>query len=221
MNLGALKYAVVASTRHLNRPFAEQRMRAYLRTTGGPYKLNVGAGYMPQQGWLNTDTSRSARYWLDVVKPWPMPAGSCSFILADNVIEHLSLSAGRKFLRHAHQALVAGGVLRVVTPDAEALARLYLDGGPVADSVRAWLADIGRAEGHSVDLLRFGFSMWGHAEGYVYDEPSLRFEMESAGLKDILRVPLGESHHPDLRGVDARAGTPEVPTQVVLEATKL
>jgi predicted SAM-dependent methyltransferase len=196
-------------------------MRAFLTSTPGPYKLNVGAGDAEFPGWLNTDTDWRTRYWLNVVKPWPLSDGSCSVILADNVIEHMPIAAGRSFLRHAARALAPGGVLRIVTPDAEAATRLYLDGGPAAKEVREWLKSIDKAEGnHPADIVRFAFSMWGHHAGYVYDEEALTNELLAANFKHVDRLPLGESQHPDLVAVDNRASTAEVLTQMALEGTR-
>lgn len=69
--------------------------------------------------------------YLDLTRPWPMPPGSIDRIFGDNVIKHFPLDVARAVLRHCHDALRAGGAIRLATPDVERIAPC-LPGGPPA-----------------------------------------------------------------------------------------
>ena len=83
-----------------------------------PWKVHIGAGLVELAGWVNTDVSPRCPYWLDMRRPWPFPNGSVRMVFSDNVIEHLSLTDGRAFLKNAREAMMPGGIIRTSTPDA-------------------------------------------------------------------------------------------------------
>jgi len=199
MNLGAVKYRMMWERRHLNRPFAERRLATLLGQQAPPYRVHIGSGGVDLAGWINTDISFQTRYWLNVVRPWPFSPGTVSHVYSDNVIEHLSLEAGRVFLGHSLRALEPGGIIRTVTPDAAGCVRAYLRRDPATlDALRA----AGVQAEHAVDVIRSTFSLWGHHAGYVYDEDALRTELERAGFIGAERVVVGQSSDPTLRGID-------------------
>jgi predicted SAM-dependent methyltransferase len=193
------KYRAWWATRHLNRLPAEGRLRRHLTESSPPWNVHVGAGRNELSGWLNTDVSPRCRYWLDVRHPWPFPKGSVGMVFSDNVIEHLSLTDGRAFLRNARESMAPGGVIRTSTPDALGFVHAYLDyPDKHLDAMRAkgWQAE------HPVDLIRTTFSLWGHHSGYVYDEQALTAELVRAGFSSVKRVNLGESDRVELQGID-------------------
>lgn len=183
-------------------------------------KLNIGAGNVSLDGWVNTDASWSARLYLDITEPWPVARGSVLYVYGDNVIEHLPLPAGRRFLRFAFAALASGGVIRLATPDVERTARAYLHD---PELTRAHL-DRHRRHGllaeHPVDMLRVTFAEWSHHAGYLYDFEALSAELTAAGFGEVVRVEAGESSRPELRRLEQRAEPTEKATELVVEASK-
>jgi predicted SAM-dependent methyltransferase len=181
-------------------------------------RIHVGAGTTKLSGWLNTDIDRRSEYVLDATQPWPVPDGSVAYVYGDNFIEHLTLPKARAFLSHARRALAPRGQIRLVTPDVETTARLYLGGGPHADA----LIDRHRRNGYQmtypVDLLRVIFAESEHWLGYCFDEVSLRTELEAAGFVKVRRCHVGESDDPILRGLEIRDVPIEDQMQLVLEA---
>jgi predicted SAM-dependent methyltransferase len=150
-----------------------------------------------------------------------VPDGSVAYVFSDAVIEHFPLPAARQVLAHAHAALRPGGTIRLMTPDTEATARLYLGGGALADEhldrQRRFYEDVA----HPVDLLRVLFTTSGHHLGYLWDEQSLTDELIGAGFADIRRCDVFESADSALRNLEKPAGTAsEVATTLVLEATR-
>ena len=165
-------------------------------------KVHVGAGPVRLDGWANTDLSGKADYYLDATGHWP--ATGVTHVFADNVIEHLTLDGARAFLREARAAMTPGGRIRLVTPDAEASARAYIDRTPDLEALIVRHRMNGYAMAHPADVLRVVFSLNGHHNGYVFDLASMRAELEAAGFVNVERVPMGESSDPELRGIDSR-----------------
>jgi predicted SAM-dependent methyltransferase len=58
-----------------------------------------------------------------------LPFADESFVAAygSHVLEHLDPDAGERLLRECHRVLAPGGIVRIVVPDLEAIARLYLE----------------------------------------------------------------------------------------------
>jgi predicted SAM-dependent methyltransferase len=207
----------VAKTR---RPAAQRRTRRLVagESPAVPYRVEIGCGPTRRPGWVATDITWNAPYYLDGTKPWPFPAASVQYVYGDNVIEHLPLGPNRLLLRHAHEAMVPGGVIRLATPDVGRLVELYLACGPEAQALLAFHRQQGHVADHQVDVLRANFNEHGHHRGYLWDLESLSEELQAAGFKDPRRCQVGHSDDPVLRGLEDRIGTPEADVQLVVEA---
>lgn len=179
--------------------------RQRLRRRGLPVDarlVHVGAGTVKIPGWVDTDIDGSAPYYLDALRPWPV--AGVTHVFADNVIEHFTLDDARQVLRHARAAMAPGGMIRLVTPDAETNARAYIEGGPDLEALLERHRANGYAMAYPADVLRPIFSLNGHADGYLFDERSLTVELEAAGFVDVHREHVGESCDEVFRGIDAR-----------------
>ena len=75
----------------------------------------------------------------DIRNGLPFGDNSFSAVYHSHVLEHLRRSAAPAFLRECYRVLAPGGILRVVVPDLEAIARLYLKNleGAVAGDAEA------------------------------------------------------------------------------------
>jgi predicted SAM-dependent methyltransferase len=102
--------------------------------------LNLGCGARFHPDWVNLDIAPAA----PEVKKWDLqgdlPFADVSFdvIYHSHVLEHFSRSDGQKLLQRCHRVLSRGGTLRVVVPDLERIARIYLqalDGCLAGDEV--------------------------------------------------------------------------------------
>jgi predicted SAM-dependent methyltransferase len=196
------------------------RLRRLVAGSSPPYRLELGAGPVRRDGWIATDVGRRARYHLDATRPWPFAPGSVSHVYADNMIEHVPLDGARSLLRHASNALESGGRIRLVTPDVERCAEVYLGRG---DRARAQL-DAHRGAGtrvdHLVDILRGVFIEYEHWRGYAYDFQALSAELDAAGFSSIERCELQESADPVLRGLESRVLPVDRVTMLVVEARR-
>lgn len=212
----------IAALVAVRRPITQRRFHA--ATTGdGPFKIVIGAGPLPIDGWINTDVSPHATMYLDLLKEWPLKQGSVGWIFGDNVIEHLSLKQGRVALQHAFSALGPGGRIRLATPDVEASVRAYVDPDP--KYAQAYLdrhTRHGYFVEHPVDLLRVIYAESGHHVGYCYDFTALASELERAGFIDVTRHDPGKSDDPEFTGLEAPERFEDSPAgmTLIVEATK-
>ncbi|GAB2479051.1 class I SAM-dependent methyltransferase [Jatrophihabitans fulvus] len=212
-------YAVArASVRAVNTPIAKSRLTKALANAPRPFKLEIG-GLQRRDGWVVTNVNAVTRNYLDATTTWPLEDGSVSHVYNDNVIEHVPLEAARRMLAEAYRCLRPGGVIRTVTPDIRAHIDLYLSGRSAVDSEpgRQYRA-LGLTVEHPIDLVRIPIGSFGHHVGYLYDFETLDAELQRAGFRPAVRVELGQSEHPELRGLDTR--TDEAGAQFAVEAVK-
>jgi predicted SAM-dependent methyltransferase len=202
------------------RPVGSRRFRQAVAAAGGDAKIAVGGGRVTLPGWINTDISWRAGYYLDLAKPWPVPAGSVAKVYADNVIEHFPLAVGRQVLRHLFDALKPGGAVRLATPDLERTARAYLENGDLAARHLERNRRHGYTADHPADLLRVTFAENGHHLGYIFDLDALTAEMEAVGFVKVAREEAGESSDPEFAQLEARTSDTERATALVVEGYK-
>ncbi len=110
--------------------------------------LNLGCGGCFHRDWVNVDFVSSDP---DVIKhdlreKLPFSDSSFSVVYHSHVLEHLPRRAAPGFIRECHRVLKPGGILRVVVPDLEGIARLYLEnlsgalaGDPAARGRYEWI----------------------------------------------------------------------------------
>jgi SAM-dependent methyltransferase len=153
-----------------------------------------------------TNVNAVTRFYLDATKRWPFEDDTLEYVYQDNVIEHLSLDAGRAMLKEAHRCLQPGGIIRIVTPDLRAHVEMYLSGeGALANEASVHYQSLGLVVEHPIDLVRIPIASFGHHEGYLYDFPTLETELLRAGFTGPARFELGVSGHDALRGLDIRS----------------
>jgi len=91
-------------------------------------RVNLGCGRRRHPEWTNCDLVPDGP---DVVRcdlrsPLPFPAASCEAVYAAHVLEHLAVGEARRLVAEIHRVLRPGGVVRIVVPDLENIARAYL-----------------------------------------------------------------------------------------------
>jgi len=188
---------------------------------GSNLKLHIGCGLVAPENWVNIDGSWNAwlakfpsgRKLLvkmgilskedgdipwpknikihDVNKGLPFSAGVASAIYASHLLEHLSNKAARHFLRECCRVLKAGGIIRLVIPDIEFLARKYLAdkesapaGNPKPAKEFAKSLCIATYDGKPwVRLAQMLTSFEGHK--WFYDADSLKALLIEAGFTNV------------------------------------
>jgi len=90
---------------------------------------NLGCGGSTHPDWLNFDFRELTPDVLphDLRTPLPLPDASCAAVYSSHVLEHFNRAQAPRFLRECWRVLRPGGILRLVVPDLETIARLYLE----------------------------------------------------------------------------------------------
>lgn len=110
--------------------------------------MNIGCGTVCHPDWINLDIHPSGsqvRRW-DVKEGLPCGDEEVDVCYASHVVEHLSPADAEGLLRQCHRVLKNRGIIRIVVPDLEGLAREYtsaLDrvdrGDPLASADHKWI----------------------------------------------------------------------------------
>lgn len=90
--------------------------------------LNLGCGARRHPDWTNVDLHPSGADVMaaDLRRPLPFPAASFSAAYAAHVLEHMTPAEAGDLLRECRRVLRPAGIVRVVVPDLERIARDYL-----------------------------------------------------------------------------------------------
>ena len=90
--------------------------------------LNIGCGYQYNSSWTNIDFVSTGEGVIahNLLKGIPFKNESFNVVYHSHVLEHFSKSDGLMLLKDCHRVLQPGGVLRIVVPDLEQIARTYL-----------------------------------------------------------------------------------------------
>ena len=90
--------------------------------------LNLGCGDRFDQEWTNVDYSSSNSVVLrhDLRRGIPFPDDQFDVLYHSHLLEHLPRGFALPFLRECYRAMKVGGIIRVVLPDLERIAGVYL-----------------------------------------------------------------------------------------------
>jgi len=90
--------------------------------------LNLGCGSRFHNKWTNVDfqaLSSEVIAW-DLTRGIPFDNESFDVVYHSHVLEHFSKKQASKFLQECYRVLRSGGVIRIVVPDLEQIAKQYL-----------------------------------------------------------------------------------------------
>jgi len=91
-------------------------------------KLNIGCGAEPRPGWRNLDADPAVpgveRF--DCRDHFPYAENSIVAIYTSHLIEHLDPEEAKRFVGECFRVLRPQGIIRIVTPDFEVLAKEYV-----------------------------------------------------------------------------------------------
>ncbi len=119
-----------------------------------PTLLNLGCGRRFHPAWLNLDlhpTDPLVTAGNVLSGRLPFPDASFDVVYHSHLLEHLPAEAALPFLKECRRVLQPGGVLRVVVPDLEQIAQLYLQA--VSDARRGDESGKQRHEWLTLELL--------------------------------------------------------------------
>ncbi|MET4118624.1 SAM-dependent methyltransferase [Bradyrhizobium sp. JR1.5] len=199
--------------------------------------VQYGCGYSAPEGWLNFDWSPTIRLARlpaigrfvqrlkgnelqfpsgieigDIVRGLPIGDQTASGVYASHVLEHLSRSDVETALRNTYRMLRPGGIFRLIVPDLESRARLYLsklDSG--TNDANDWFmtaAHLGLFKGPSTITEKVSRTFGGSLHLWMWDFPSMQEQLRRAGFVKIRRCNYGDSE-------DAMFSRVEDPTRFV------
>lgn len=183
--------------------------------------VHAGCGPIAPEGWLNLDASwnvLAARVWglhpalkslglinassaakpypsnihyCDVTKGLPLKDGKAAVVYSSHMLEHLTRSQAHAFLSEAHRVLTPGGIIRLVVPDLEILARRYLedkqahtngDAAMPANQFMTMLNTSVDTDSRNLILRAYHAVNNVHSHKWMYDAESLRQLFAQAGF---------------------------------------
>lgn len=211
-------------------------------------RVNLGCGPLAPANWINVDGSWNAWFthhpglrkffetigffrkgsggrWSvrplvhDITKPLPFATNSISAIYGSHVFEHLYRSDAIRLLVECKRVLKPGGILRLVVPDVQAMARNYLaskdaerkdhhyeNGESAADLLNNQLAFRSATPPSGSFIFKF-YSIWKdfHHHKWMYDSHSLAKLMADAGFIGVAEKGLWQSEIPGIEEVELEA----------------
>ena len=176
--------------------FAEQKIK----------KLNLGSGYHVLDGWLNADVFPPLKKVLkiDATKKYPFDDQTFDYIFSQHMIEHVSYAQGQQMLKECFRILKDGGKIRISTPDLLFLISLYQSEKSEQQKAYIKWSTQRCIEGapicNDTFVINHFVRAWGHT--FIYDEKVLRFALQEAGFKEIVKCNLNESEDPILRNLE-------------------
>lgn len=90
--------------------------------------LNFGCGGIFHPEWINLDAAPDSPAVIthDLRRPFPFATNDFDAVYGSHVLEHLQPQASMRLLQECFRILKPGGIVRIVVPDLETIARLYL-----------------------------------------------------------------------------------------------
>jgi SAM-dependent methyltransferase len=92
-------------------------------------RVNIGCGPLVRPGWINLDRQKHSPDVTpyDIRRGLPFGDGQVDACYTSHMVEHLSAPEAKQFLTECFRVLKPGGIIRVVVPDLESIAKGYLD----------------------------------------------------------------------------------------------
>jgi predicted SAM-dependent methyltransferase len=227
---GAARVATLIRQRvgRVRRP--RQLARYYRQTPLEKRGVVIGCGGWVLDGWLCTDIvpRPPSIMFMDATKRWPMPSESVQYVVSEHMLTMVPYDAGLAVLAEAHRVLVPGGILRISAANLDVI-RLLPDSSD--SDVREYVRWSNRRYGTAAERADADNPahvinrMWDFfGQKYLYDEATLRRALLQCGFHDIVRCEPGNSHHPDLVGVELHPQSigviPNRIESLILEATR-
>lgn len=181
----------------------DQQTKSRIEKFKQPFKLNLGSGSYPIDGWINIDLS-SCDLPHNVINGLPFSDASVSFAYSSYLLEHLHYQKEAPFfIQEIHRVLKPGGVFRVCVPNIRPYMRAYLDENQdFFDYVeQTWGFSLGKLPLEKV--LNYAGS--GHTPGILdghkfgYDDNTLIHLLRNAGFSAIYSCQYMKSRHDELR----------------------
>ena len=209
--------------------------------------INVGCGFTVGSSWENYDASPTVRFerlplvgriytknairfpesvrYGDITKAPLCGIGEADAIFCSHMLEHVPYAAMRDALANIYAMLKSGGVFRMIVPDLGVRVQNYAerrDKGEI-DAATILMRNLGMgSESTSNSFLgRFGALLGNSRHHWMYDEQSMRAELEAVNFRSIRRCRFGDSKISEISEVeDESRYVSEVGKELAFECEK-
>ena len=167
-------------------------------------KINLGSGHWKFDGWVNVDLDHGSEpdVVANLAADLPFADGVARLMHTEDFIDQLELDQAAAFLNECYRVLAPGGVLRVLTPDMQKLAHLYLNDPARLETLWKNFVHVPLSLDTPGELFPPGMRFAGHT--FMYDGETFRKLAAACGF-DARRVEYQQSEDPELCGLDLRA----------------
>jgi len=207
--------------------------------------LNLGCGQNRPINWINADCSlnsllqrwpitraftkrfiKSVVYkssnaaYINLNRKWKFGASAVDVVYASHVFEHLTTHPAAMFLAESYRVLKPGAVLRLVVPDLQTLAKVYVSHADRGDTtaaqkfLSAMNLHLENTMGSATRITRIIHFLQGdpHQHKYMYDSLSLSALLEKRGFVEIRLSTYGKSEYiPEINDVECTGeGIPSI-----------
>lgn len=92
-------------------------------------KLNLGCGSHFHKDWVNVDFNSNSEYVMacNLLKGIPFSDNEFDIVYSSHVLEHFPKNEANNFIKECYRVLKPDGILRIVVPDLERIAKLYIE----------------------------------------------------------------------------------------------
>jgi SAM-dependent methyltransferase len=167
-------------------------------------KLNIGCGKNILPTWLNVDLYPTfGAVFMNAVRRWPIADNTLSACLCEHMIEHVPRNVAQHLLNEAFRTLKHGGLIRVVTPDLDTLARLITEDS--TQEAEEYLRGIQSFFGSTTPISAchaVNLAFYEHGHRYLYTIGELCDLMETIGFDDLRITRGGNYVNPVFDNVD-------------------
>jgi hypothetical protein len=150
-------------------------------------KINLGCGTNKLAGWENHDAD------VDITRRLPWPDNCASYIFIEHCVEHVSLHQAVHFFEEACRVAQPGGVFRVTVPSIERI----MESGD-----QAYFAFTSKWSGEATAHGAAKAILFSHGHQTAWTASLMASLLRYAGFVDPVEREVGESPHPELRGVE-------------------
>ncbi len=151
-------------------------------------KLDICGGRNPvnPEEFLNVDIVELPKVDLvfDIEKRFPIPSGAIAEIFSAATLEHLRKEANMHVLREFFRVLMAGGRLKIITPDIEAIARGVLAGDNLDDLNQHLFGKYKSEQTEDYDLHK-----------WMFPAKRLMEALEDIGFREVEQLPMTDDLH--------------------------
>jgi predicted SAM-dependent methyltransferase len=168
-------------------PWRRRRIRALVARSG--QRLNVACGPQVLPNFVNLDLQAASATVIEMnCRVLPFEDRSILGIRAEHFVEHLDPRyEAPRFFDHCYRVLTAGGVLRVIVPDAERYLRAYcrddLEGFVALGVPVPFPEDLPTR----MDVVNHTFHQW-HEHRWGYDFETLVQRLKASGFRRVDRM---------------------------------